>query len=343
MKNCEQIQEHINFYDQLDVSTRNTVDKHLAICENCRQHYQTVRQIDNSIKSNFWRNHFDDELLIRYAIYKNDPGEVDYDGQSLNAKQVRAIEDHLITCQHCSYKVNYYVQSYLELENFVEESDIPDITIGTTPWFTKIDQAVHSLYQNTRYILNKIIPQTSFPKYASAAVGLALIILLFWNPFTSMNGQSNYDSLTRIEPITISFQVRSSAGQELVEGFSHFNKKNYSLAARTLRNFLAKNAEHQNQAYVNYVYGLSLLLQAQQNELTQPDQETIDEGIRRLKASLNQTGTNRLKEDILWYLGKAYIIKKDTDQAIEYFKRVIQLDGKRSQDARKLMSKLKRS
>jgi len=69
----------------------------------------------------------------------------------------------------------------------------------------------------------------------------------------------------------------------------------------------------------------------------------IEKGIEHLQAVLSLTSNIRLQEGANWYIGKAHLMKEEGKEALTYFERVQNLNGRKAQKAKEIAMELKKN
>lgn len=336
---CEEFSERIIFFDDLDEYEKEIVQSHLDECKNCRVYFDHVVTIMHSLKGT---NHLSDEQLTRFIISENFPEEPDYDGRELSTYKAIQTGNHLRACTLCRERFEEMKVEFETLESFVSESIAVDLDLKKNVLKNlvyDIKDMVIRWNERWKTLLNS--PQQKVV-YISAA-GIAVLLLLIWFLPILTNSDVPYSKLGRLENTEITFLTRSAGVDNLQQSISDFNTGNYSLAVDELESFILEHPEDPNKEIAQYVCGLAYLFLAnsvdEKTELLQD--QSIEKGIRHLQAVLSISVNKRFQEGCNWYIGKAYLMKKDKQTAIEYFTKVQNSKGRKAQKAKEILAELK--
>ena len=180
---------------------------------------------------------------------------------------------------------------------------------------------------------------------ALAYAGLAMIVLL-----VSLYGYAFFSRPAYFPLAQIQFYetgVVRGAGirsKTLKTGWQYFEQNQYTKAISSLKKFLADQPNHYQ---ANFLVGLSYLFEARKQLLGLPyrfDSKMVNQGVGYLEKALSLAEGNAFyQEDCLWYLGKAYLMLGDFDNARQQFQALLnlpQLNLMRKDAARKMVLKL---
>jgi tetratricopeptide (TPR) repeat protein len=338
---CKEYSERLIFFDDLEESEKEIVQYHLNECRKCQVHYNDVITIMRSLKNT---NHLSNELLTRFIISQNFLGEADYDGEKLSKHKIQQAENHLEACLLCRERFDEMKTEFGDLESYVNESI--DIELDLRENLAKkllgnIQTKIVHLKENWKGILTS--PQQKFLFISAGSLAIVLIMLLLI-PF-SRNSDSLYHKLGKLENTEIAFLTRSAGVDNVQSGLSEFNNGKYSLAVEELESFILEHPDDPNREIAEYVCGLAYLFLAN-GSLGESDEtlqnENIENGIKHLQIVLSMTENKRFQEDCNWYIGKAYLMKREGPNAIEYFEKVVSLKGRKFQKAREILAELKK-
>lgn len=339
MKVCKEYFEKLIFFDDLDEKEQQVIKEHLNNCDGCRTHFEQINTLISSLKNEINSNHLNDEALVRFLIFENFPNETDYDGKKLSTYDALKIKNHLRHCETCTLKIEEMKREYTSLESFLNEFQLENYVIGKVSISKIINDRISSLIKSSF----KNLKDLSFlqkPKYVliPATVTAMLLLLFLFLPIFNRSGNI-YSKLGKLETIEISYLTRGSSVNVIQTAISEFNNKDYLKAIGILEPFLLKNSEDPNQAFIEYVCGLAYLFQAEKsNQVIE-----LDKGIEHLYSSLMLNPNTRLQENANWYIGKAYLKKENGQEAIQYFKKVKDLKGSKSQSAQKILFELEKN
>ncbi len=183
MQLCEKINDKLIFFEDLNAEEKHQIQVHLDDCKNCREKLRDFQNIMSAIETNH-EHAIEDELLTRYSIYLAAPGETDYDGKKLTRSEIGRIRKHVFECQVCEEKIEQFTREYREVENYLDETDLPELILGPRPALARLSdllqQSYYSVIQGIKDLVN-----TPMPKLYSVALGAvaALFVLTWVGPF----------------------------------------------------------------------------------------------------------------------------------------------------------------
>ncbi|MFQ5771396.1 MAG: hypothetical protein ACE5HX_12720, partial [bacterium] len=251
MKACKSFYDKLLFFDDLDCDEQKKVRLHTEQCETCRQQLQEFQAITSSLQSIQFKHHLNEELLVRYSIYLAEPKVPDYDGRKLTQSEIVHIQKHTTECQQCQTKVQQLCQEYSEIEAYLEETDLPALSLARrSPW-SIVSNKVLPLYRAIKDTIENII-FLPVPKLYPIAVGaMAVLLLTIWfGPF--FRGSDNpYLALVTLQQERTSVLTRSGMPAELHAGLAAFQKGRYPQAIQDLEHFIANNSSHPSLFYAH--------------------------------------------------------------------------------------------
>jgi tetratricopeptide (TPR) repeat protein len=343
MKTCEEYYEMLVFFDDLSHNEQQEVKQHTEKCPTCREHFSAFQQIKMSLKQREFAGHIDNELLTRYGIYLSEPGEPDYDGSRLGRKEMANIKKHVESCQACQQKVNRIAREYRAVEAHLEREGVPALHLGKTSLWPVIRRKALKLHESLLAFVKGAASLSRLQFYPIAATALAGIVILLWvSPLFRGSGYK-YSQLAslELEKERRGFLTRSEASHLMSEGLYAFDHGRFEEAIEKFEQFVAQNPDDSSLFYAHYVAGLACLSRAKSDFLgrfQKYDAKLADSGIRHLQAAIQASNDLRIKEDAHWFIGKAYLMKQQADSAQAAFAKVQEVQGKRLQDAQKIIA-----
>lgn len=342
MKTCDEFRENILFFDDLSESDKAALEQHLKSCPACHTYFQQINALERAIKEERSSQHVDGSSLARYASYLFSPDEPDYDGQRMTPEIADPIRQHIRMCPKCSQKLQAHLSELEELNAFLEKSRIPDISIGTVPSAVMMEEKLTRAAQRFAAIWHK---WTTLPAYKYALIPSAALIILLSLMVVKLfiPGQpEGFSDLAVLEPTRVSYVTRGGSSGAFEQGLAAFNRGEFRTAFGTLETFLTEQPQSPSEYFAHYVCGMAYLYAVQNNEFPANEiQSYLNSAIRHLQAA-SRTENLRVREDAYWYLGKAYLMKKDVSTAKDYFLKVQSLRGKRFRDAQKILTELEK-
>lgn len=345
MKSCKEYSENIIFFDDLDDEEKRIVQEHLENCKDCQSDFEKTKLIIKSLKNDLNAKHLNAQLLARYVVYENFPDEADFDGERLPKSEALKIRKHLRTCIVCKEKFEEMKVEFKSLETYLNESELANYTFRKNSLsflLSKITSISNSLKESFNKL--RFTPKQKFVFIPAA--GLAFLLLLFLVlPFFKGTGNVYYN-LGRLENTEIAYLTRSVNVDQLQSGIAEFNSANYTTSIDMLEKFILEQPDDPNKSFAHYVCGLAYLFEANKildNEIRPIDSQNIDKGIMHLHSVLSLEPNMRLQEDSYWYIGKGYLMKKNGQKAIEYFRKVDKLKGRKYQKAQNILIELQKN
>jgi len=345
MENCSKNHEKIIFYNDLSNTEKETLQKHLESCENCRDDFKKINSIQKLLNQGISSSHTDNERLVRFVIFENFPDEPDFDGEKLSSQEVMAIRKHIEGCQDCNDKYYEMKSEYETLEHFIRESNIPDYQLGQNPVRIKVSERISQLIKILAETWKSLNSHPK-PKYILAPAAVIAVLLLFFVFLPFFKGtEVTYQSLAKLESKKITYLTRGLDVNELQQGIASFNAGNYSESIQQLESFISSKPNHPHRAFAEYVCGLAYLFHEANSEenLRLVHYQYIDNGIQHLQTSLSLSTNLRIQENDAWYLGKAFLMKKNASEAIEYFEKVKTLRGRNSKKAQEILADIEKN
>ncbi len=344
MKKCKHFEDLIYDDRELNAVDQQALDAHLQACSHCHKVFAESRAIFAALQAETSAVHIDEQDLERYANYLLTPDEPDFSGEFLSLQEIDQIKAHLSGCQKCKIHVDEMLQELQALDAYLEDAGIPNITIG--------EAVVEASFKKARVAPKRIAGERStlailwenltsaltVSPYLIPAAGVAIIALLVMiNPFGG-NNFSGYTELSALDQPQFSYLTRSNGNRDLQAGIQHLNNASYTAAIEHLERFIAENPKSDNATYARYLCGVAYLYAGKESD----SDIQLNRAIDNLKNISSQTTNLRIKEGAAWYLGKAFLIKKDVHQAKIYFQQVIQLRGRKHQAAQKILTALEK-
>ena len=345
MKLCEKINDKLIFFEDLNEEEKHQIQVHLDDCKNCREKLRDFQNIMSAIETNH-EHPIEDELLTRYSIYLAAPGEADYDGKKLTRSEIGRIRKHVFECQVCEEKIEQFTREYREIENYLDETDLPELILGPRPALTRLSDLLQQLY-NSVILGIKDLANIPMPKLYPVALGAvaALFIMIWVGPF--FRGSENpYLKLVPVDKESASFLTRSRLSQTLAEGLAAFSEGEMERAIQRLQGFISTSADDPTLFYAHYVLGIAYLNQAKSDFLgrfQQVNSKLVDAGIENLELAKSLSQNPNITEGCNWHIGVAYLMKGDGSGAKTMFEQVVELRGRRFKEAKEMLSEIERS
>jgi outer membrane protein assembly factor BamD (BamD/ComL family) len=178
-------------------------------------------------------------------------------------------------------------------------------------------------------------------------IAIAATLLFFvLNPSIFFNNtSSDISQLAHLDDVKIQYGVRGNSQVLLQQGIEALNEKSFVEAVNHFENSINQNPNDLNKGYTHYLCGLALLLKADRNTSAQTEQEKkalINNSLTHLQISLSTNNNLSMRENTLWYMAKAYLMKNDIEEARNYFQKITALKGRRFSKSREILSILEK-
>jgi tetratricopeptide (TPR) repeat protein len=253
------------------------------------------------------------------------------------------IKPHLEKCRVCQQKVDAITQEFRAIAGYLEQAGVPPLAIGRKPLLAALEKQAAGWFRSVSSFLQNLFSLPAPKFYPVAAAALAGVLILIWLSPLFRGSDYKYHQLAALEIEKVAFLSRDANTQGLSDGLYAFEQGQYAQALEKLERFIADSSEHRSVEYSHYVAGLAYLLQAQSDFLgrfQKYDSSFVHRGIRHLQAAIRHSDNLRIREDAYWFIGKAHLMEKNGRQALEAFKKVEELKGRRSQEAQKIIVEL---
>lgn len=345
MNLCKDIQEKIIFYDELSPGEQQTIRRHTDDCTDCRKHFTELQAIMAGLKQNVATSHIDDKLLTCYGIYLSDPDEPDYDGRQLTQQEIAGIETHVQTCLDCRQKVEQVTQEFREIDAYLEQAGVPETKINIAMAKTSARKKSSGVREMIASLADRIFALPKLQLYPATAAAFALVLILVWVSPLFRGSEFQYYKVASIDPKTeiAGAYLRGDVEQDFSDGLFAFDQGQYNFAIEKLEKFITVNPGSPNRSHAGYITGVASLAIAKSDFIGRfhaIDDDLVYRAIEYFQAAIQSTNNLRIQENAYWFLGKAYLMLQNSDQAKTSFQKVIALQGDRAGAARRLMAEL---
>ena len=332
MSTCEEFQSRIPDMDELRHEVLGQLERHTETCEGCRTKLDEYRSLMRELRALSTPPHVEGERLTRFAIHRAAPTEPDFDQVRLSGEEIQQIEVHVSECPRCRFAVESIMVQYEQMDEFLTEAGVPPCSIPIEKpsiWvaaridFPRIWDAAKQAFT---------LPLS----YPTAGVALGTLAVLVWiSPLL----RDPYDRLAVIEATKIEIEVRNS-GSALQRGISLMNDGRYSEAIPLLEEYRGGASNERLHDYSHYLSGLAWVYEAKTEyfgRVLNYNEARLDRAIEHLQIVTESSPGGRVLEDAYWLLGKAYLMKQERELALQAFREVGQLDGRRAGDAQEMV------
>jgi tetratricopeptide (TPR) repeat protein len=344
MKTCNEYFEQIIHFSELADSEKKQIKIHSKTCEVCQKHLSEIIQINGAIKKFQQSTHFDEESLTRYGIYISDPKNADFDGKILSKQECSTIQNHLEQCSECKEKVDQIKEEFSEIESYLEDAGVPNEKIVIKSQNPKTIRNISNSWSKVLNTIQDFLFPGRYRLVPSAVMTVAMLLIIVWfSPLFRGEASSIYKMAVinkeQIQP------TRAPGSQLANDGFAAFNRGDYKTTIALLEKYIQSDSVAVLLAYIHKHLGLAYLLEAEKGFLGRFESfklENVNQGIIHLQKVLELTDNTRFKEDASWYLGKAYLMKNEIYLAKESFVSVIKLNGRKAEQAEKMLAELEK-
>ncbi len=328
---CDAIDARLTDFPDLRDETRIDLERHAETCQSCRAKLAEYRALMAALRHFEAPLHVDGERLTRFAIHRAAPTEPDYDQMRLSGVEIQQIEGHVRTCPRCRLAVDSILEQYREVDIFLAEAGVPPLPIIKPSSRVSVRLELERAWMRAKKALVSIPPYPT----AGVALGCLLIVLLWMGPLL----RDPYHQLAFVEATETSFLTRDS-GSALTGGIELMNEGRYSEALTLLEQFSAGDSDARLVTYAHYLSGFALLCEAKTEvfgRVLAYSEPRLDRAIEHLRIVTESGQSTRLREDAFWLLGKAELMKRDPERALEALREVEQFEGRRAREARELI------
>ena len=328
---CDAIDARLTDFPDLRDETRIDLERHAETCQSCRAKLAEYRALMAALRNFEAPLHVDGERLTRFAIHRAAPTEPDYDQTRLSGLEIQQIEGHVGACPRCRLAVDSIIEQYREVDLFLTEAGVPPVPLIKRSLWVSVRHELERAWIRAKSTL------LSPPPYPTAgvALGCLLIVLLWMGPWL----RDPYHQLAFVEATETSFLTRDS-GSTLTGGISLMNEGRYAEALTLLERFSAGESDARLVTYAHYLSGFAWLSEAKTEvfgRVLAYSEPRLDRAIEHLRIVTESGQSTRLREDAFWLLGKAELMKRDPERALEALREVEQFDGRRAREARELI------
>lgn len=298
--------------------------------------------MENANEENDFIEKFKEQLIdLRTTLVGQCPDSdklIQYFKDELTSEEKERFEGHFDSCPGCLETLQRWQHS----ESMTGEKEaLPRnwneiaarMDAQVYPYLSSIEQPAAAdeirttegsgLLGRLRELSNRLVPA---PRLAYA--GLAVVFCVGFTYGYAFLSRPNYYHLAQIYyQDTGAIRGESFKSEKLQKGLQAFAHGKFGDAITWLNQFLENAPEHYQ---ANFSLGLAYLFESKKALLGLPysfDAKNVGEGIRYLTRALALSSENPFyREDCLWYLGKAYLMKDDIGGAEQQFERILKLN-----------------
>lgn len=268
------------------------------------------------------KDHIDEELMGEYILLQNEASD-----ERIVILLSHKIAQHLSNCKECMQEFEDLKLEYSLLNKFVSDSIVSEErTVG------KISSQPISFFYGSKL------------KYAFATVA-SLFLIYFGLLIGSNLGTPDYLKIATDGEQEF-YSTRGRTSELFQRGLDAVDEKNFTDAVEFLKSDIEKFPNDESIFYSHFVLGLTYLNKAESDFLglfKNFEEEDVLLGIKNLNRSieLNDSGRfDNLIPDAHYFIGKAYLLIKDTESAKSHLKLVIEDKGSYYKRAEKLLKVL---
>lgn len=330
--NCERFRALIVDLQDLRPGERTDLERHAEKCQGCGAQLEGYRGLMAALRTLGSPKHVEGERLTRFALYRAAPTEPDYDQARMSEYDIQQIEGHIGDCPRCRLAVDSIIEQYHEVDRVLAEAGVPPVPIVRQPSFwVSVRDELERAWSRAKSVL---ITTPSYPT-AGVALGVLLVVVVWMGPWL----RHPYHELTAVEATETSFLTRDSSSA-LSRGIALMNEGRYSEATTLLEQFTEGESDDRLLGYAHYLSGLAWVYEAKTEvfgRVLAYNESRLDRAIAHLEAVTASGPSGRIQEDAYWLLGKAHLMKREPERALEAFTEVEQMDGRRAGEARQLI------
>lgn len=343
MKTCNKYYEQIINLDELTESEKDKLIKHAQGCDVCQKHLHEISVINGALRQFRTESHVNDELLTRYGIYIAGSKKADYDGKKLTKQEISLVKNHVEHCNECKLKVEQITEDYTEIDMYLRDQMVPNTTLGKRMVIPKITKQISFTIRSAFNSIQEMLFPIQLRTMPTAIMTFATLLIVIWfSPLFRGETDAIY-KLAVINKDKIQDITRGASSQIMYDGFTAFNEGDYKSAIVLLEEFIQSDSVATSLAYVHECIGIAYLRESERNFLGRFkgfNVDNVNQGIEHFQKIIDLTDNIRLQENAYWYLGKAYLMINEILLAKKSFDSVIELKGKKIEQAKIILAEL---
>lgn len=271
--------------------------------------------------------HLDADIISEYVLHINGLSTEKKDFASF----IPIIEKHISLCDECRKEFELLNAEYAEVDNFVSERFAGEVSV-------KEKNLSDTTYFN---IFNNRIAKYSF---ASAFTLVLIFFSLFAISELTVPNYKNVSSFTALDDLSF---TRGRITEEFQKGLYAIKKNELSKALEYFNEDISKNGNDKSLFYTHYIMGLVYLEKSERDVLglfPSYDEKDIDAAVLNFKKVIEKNNSGlfpNITYNAYYYLGRAYLLKDDFEQAKHYLNLTVQSKGSYSEEAFALLNSIK--
>ncbi len=288
------------------------------------QEYQIISNKLNDISSRF---HLNNALLSKYVLYLNNIPVEDTNFKIL----IPQIEKHISTCSDCQKEFENLNEEYSDVDDYLSDQIKSEKHVTSKPAGKK------SLFG----MFNSVYVNYSF-------ASLIVVIILYFSLFTiSELATPSYKKLKDLNELNDFSSNRGRISTHFQNGLAAIKENDYAKAVTIFNEDIKQNPSDETIFYTHYILGLAHLKKSESAFLglfNSFDQSEIDKAIANFNKAVEKNNSGlftNITYDLYYFLGKAYLLKDDFENAGSYLNMVIEYKGSYYNDAISLMELIK--
>lgn len=267
-------------------------------------------------------SHLTVDDLGEYVLVKgNNPSGI------LTGDKFNRIEEHLKSCKKCGEIFLQLTGEYSDIGNFLDGNyGVPAENAGTE--IRRKGPAVNKFF---RYSFTSAIG-------AAAVYLLLLITSAFITPGTT--------KLAKIEDNAVNYVTRGRGTDEFQKGLMSLDNSEFRQAAAYFESDIENDKDKETIFYTHYILGLTYLEISRHNFIgmfTSYDASGVNSAVKNFRTCIAENTSGNYPDitaNSYFYLGKAELMLGNKSAAIEYFDKVIELQGGKTGIAKALIKDL---
>jgi len=310
----------------ISASEKKLLEEFANSDEEIKSFISTYQKLSSSFSA---AGHIPTDLLAEYILFEREEESENRLIQLLKEK----IKSHLKDCIVCKNEYDSLLVEYSKVQVHVDRS---------------IVRTAKSSLDKKKLIIPSISRQSSYFKYAFATLAVIFIayIGLF---FVSSSVTPDYKKNIFPNEQEEFYKTRGRTSPLFQKGLNAIDKGDYSKAIEFLSEDIAKHQNEKSIFYTHYIIGMTYLKAAESDFFglfRSYNADKVNLAIANLKESVDKNNSGdyeSLKLDSYYYMGRAYLLIDNSDEAISYLEKVIIGKGRYSKEAVQLIGKLEKN
>jgi tetratricopeptide (TPR) repeat protein len=306
--------------DHIKQEETKQIENIIASDPEAKEFFKEFNNIEKLVKAS---SHLSEEDLADYILYKNNNLQ-----KSPNTANIKLIEKHLKNCAKCSSAFMEFSEEYSGIDKYLSDN------------FLKTKQQAAAI---TAF-------KSSFSRYKTLRYSLTFatvvaVLFLFLAIVSQLTTPPNY-RLASVKESSLNYVTRGRATDEFQKGLAALDNKNISEAVSFFKADIADNKNDETIFYTNYILGLTYLENSKNDFLglfPSYDEKKVNDAIDNFRQCILKNNSGSFPDitaSSYFFMAKAELMLNYTLQAKKDLQMVIDANGSRSDDAKKLLNEL---